>query len=205
MSNFQQFSSDNLAWQKMDGLIPTIIQHAHSGAVLMLGYMNQEALQQTIVSGEIVFYSRSKQRLWRKGETSGNSMTLVSLHGDCDGDSLLIQVIPKGPSCHQGWGSCFQPASFALEVLALLIDTINKRATELTEGSYTASLIRQGLPRCAQKVGEEAIETIIAATTGDKDNLINECADLIFHLLVLLQMSAVDFYAVLNCLHRRFK
>jgi len=196
----------SLDWKKMDGLIPTIIQNAQTGKVLMLGYMNQEALLATLSTGQLIMYSRSRKKLWRKGETSGNSMTVHNLSHDCDMDSLLIQVLPKGPACHLGYLSCYQPTShFDLGFLAELIALINQRAEEQRKDSYTWSLMESGINRCAQKVGEEAIETVLAAAKGDSDELINESADLLFHLLVLLKMSSVNFYDILSCLQERNK
>lgn len=193
-------------WQKMGGLIPVIVQDAKSTAVLMLAYMNEEALQQTLASKYLTFYSRSKKALWLKGETSGNKMCLQSLRLDCDGDSLLAEVIPAGPACHLGLTSCFQPTSQSeFSFLASLIQLISQRAREPKSESYTYQLISEGLNRCAQKVGEEAVETVIAAVSKKKDELINEAADLFFHLLILLQISELSFFELLNCLQKRHK
>lgn len=195
---------NSLDWQKMNGLLPAIIQNAENGKVLMLGYMNQEALIATVTSGQLTLYSRSRQRLWRKGETSGNSMAVQFISADCDNDSLLIHVLPKGPACHLGYSSCYQPPfSTTLGFLDGLIELINERAKTNDSNSYTAQLLSDGINRCAQKVGEEAIETVIAATNGDKEELINESSDLIFHLLVLLKACELSFYDVLECLQER--
>jgi phosphoribosyl-ATP pyrophosphohydrolase/phosphoribosyl-AMP cyclohydrolase len=195
-----------LAWQKMDGLIPAIIQNANNGEVLMLGYMNQEALELTLAKGQVTFYSRSKQRLWTKGESSGHLLQLKAIAPDCDGDSLLIQVLPQGPACHLGFVSCFQPSiSTKLGFLDRLIQLIANRAQENTAQSYTAQLLAAGINRCAQKVGEEAVETAIAAVTNQRDELVNEAADLVFHLLVMLQACELSFYDLLDCLQARDK
>ena len=195
---------NTLDWQKMKGLLPAIIQNAETGKVLMLGYMNQESLIATLTSGQLTLYSRSRKRLWRKGETSGNSMALQHISADCDNDSLLIQVIPKGPACHLGYNSCYQPAfNSSLGFLDTLIELINERIESNPENSYTVQLIESGVERCAQKVGEEAVETVIAAVSNNKEELINESADLIFHLLVLLKACELSFYDVMQCLQER--
>lgn len=193
-----------LDWQKMNGLLPAIIQHAENGNVLMLGYMNQEAVIATVTTGQLTLYSRSRQRLWRKGESSGNSMAVQNISADCDNDSLLIQVLPKGPACHLGFNTCYQPPFHStLSFLDTLIEIINERAELSSNSSYTARLLESGISRCAQKVGEEAVEAVIAAVNNDKEEFINESADLIFHLLVLLKASELSFYDVLECLQNR--
>lgn len=195
---------DQLDWSKMCDLIPAIIQHAETGEVLMLGYMNRDALSASLNTKELTFYSRSKQRLWHKGETSGNTMTVKQITTDCDNDSLLIQVIPSGPACHLGYSTCFQPSIESPRIfLDKLIQVITERATSSNSESYTAELMSAGINRCAQKVGEEAVETVIAAVSGNRNELMTETADLIFHLLVLLQVSHVSFYDVLTCLQER--
>ncbi|MBA2710429.1 MAG: bifunctional phosphoribosyl-AMP cyclohydrolase/phosphoribosyl-ATP diphosphatase HisIE [Tatlockia sp.] len=198
------FNSSELDWQKMQGLIPAIIQHAKTGEVLMLGYMNQEALKATLESKLVTFYSRSKERLWVKGETSGNCLTLESISLDCDADSLLIQVSPGGPVCHLGFNSCFQQMPLApLGFLDKLIQVIDERAKDIRFTSYTAQLLDSGINRCAQKVGEEAVETVIAAVSKNREELINEASDLIFHLLVLLKACELPFYELIDCLQKR--
>ncbi|AUH72489.1 bifunctional phosphoribosyl-AMP cyclohydrolase/phosphoribosyl-ATP diphosphatase HisIE [Legionella sainthelensi] len=193
-----------LDWKKMNGLLPAIIQNAENGNVLMLGYMNQEALIATLTTGQLNLYSRSRKRLWRKGETSGNSMSVQHISVDCDNDSLLIQVLPKGPACHLGYTSCFQPTNnTSLGFIHELIELINERAESQNEHSYTARLLESGLSKCAQKVGEEAVETVIAAVNNDREELVNESADLIFHLFVLLKACELSFYDVLQCLQNR--
>ncbi len=195
---------NSLDWKKMNGLLPAIIQNAENGNVLMLGYMNQEALIATLTTGQLNLYSRSRKRLWRKGESSGNSMSVQHISVDCDSDSILIQVLPKGPACHLGYTSCFQPAhNTSLGFIHELIELINERADSKNENSYTAQLLESGLSRCAQKVGEEAVETVIAAVNNDREELVNECADLIFHLFVLLKACDLSFYDVLQCLQDR--
>jgi len=195
---------NSLDWKKMNGLLPAIIQNAENGSVLMLGYMNQEALIATLTTGQLNLYSRSRKRLWRKGESSGNSMSIQHISVDCDSDSLLIQVLPKGPACHLGYTSCFQPThNTNLGFIDELIELINERADSNNENSYTAQLLDSGLSRCAQKVGEEAVETVIAAVNNNREELVNECADLIFHLFVLLKACELSFYDVLQCLRDR--
>lgn len=199
------FEDRLLDWEKMEGLIPAIVQHAQSGDVLMLGYMNEEALSQTVSTREVTFFSRSKQRLWRKGETSGNSMVVQAIRTDCDHDTLLIQVLPKGPTCHLGYPSCFHPPVVSdLGFLKTLITLISDRAaTEADPTRYTTQLLNEGVERCAQKVGEEAVEAVIAAIGKKPNELINETADLLFHLLVLLQACNSDFFDVIKCLKKR--
>ncbi|QMT60585.1 bifunctional phosphoribosyl-AMP cyclohydrolase/phosphoribosyl-ATP diphosphatase HisIE [Legionella sp. PC997] len=195
---------NSLDWKKMNGLLPAVVQNAENGSVLMLGYMNQEALIATLTTGQLNLYSRSRKRLWRKGETSGNSMSVQHISVDCDNDSLLIQVLPKGPACHLGYTSCFQPAHHTnLGFIHELIELINERADSNHENSYTANLLDSGLSRCAQKVGEEAVEAVIAAVNNNREELVNECADLIFHLFVLLKACELSFYDVLQCLRDR--
>ena len=197
-------SIEQLDWEKMKGLIPTIIQNAQTGKVLMLGYMNRDALSASIRTKDLTFYSRSKQRLWRKGETSGHTMRIMNISTDCDGDGLLVQVIPSGPACHLGFSTCFQPAfSSSLGFISELMNVISQRAAGNKPASYTAQLLAQGINRCAQKLGEEAVETVIAAVSRNQSEIITETADLIFHLLVLLQVSQVSFYDVLTCLKDR--
>lgn len=200
----KNFSLEQINWQKMNGLLPAIIQNTNNGAVLMLGYMNREALEKTLDNKIVTFFSRSKQRLWIKGETSGHVLKLQSIALDCDGDSLLLQVIPTGPTCHLGYKSCFQPSGKTqLQFLDELIELIKERSVANVADSYTAQLLSQGKPRCAQKVGEEAVETVIAALSEKQDNLINEASDLFYHLLVLLKACELSFYDLLTCLEQR--
>lgn len=181
---------EDLAWSRSPdaregGLLPAIVQDADDQRVLMLGYMSREALARTIESGLVTFYSRSKARLWTKGESSGHRLALVSVEADCDGDTLLVQARPQGPTCHLGRTSCFADAPAA--ALAELDALIARRQRERPEGSYTAKLLDSGVARMAQKVGEEGVETALAAVVGDDAALLDEAADLAYHLLVLLR------------------
>lgn len=194
---------DQLDWEKVDNLMPVIVQHAISGDVLMLGYMNNDALKNTLESQKVTFYSRTKQRLWTKGETSGNFLNLVDIFTDCDNDSLLVLAQPIGPTCHNGTESCFAPAQSQWGFLYELENLLKSRKTASPESSYTAQLYASGTKRIAQKVGEEGVETALAATVNDREELTNEAADLIYHLLVLLQDQDLDLSAVINCLKQR--
>ena len=175
-------------FEKSGGLVPAIIQDADTQKVLMLGYMNQQAYEKTIETQLVTFYSRSRQCLWTKGETSGNYLHLVDMKCDCDNDTLLVSVHPDGPTCHTGtdtcWGETNEPNP--LIFLSTLSDFIEKRHEEMPEGSYTTSLFKDGLNRMAQKVGEEALELVIEATNGTNDRLIYEGSDMLYHLIVLL-------------------
>ncbi len=176
---------DRLDWDKSGGLLPAIVQDADSLRVLMLGYMNVEALQATRGSGEVTFFSRSKQRLWKKGETSGHVLTLVSVDVDCDNDTLLVLARPNGPTCHLQRASCFPDAPGS--VLGALSSLVEGREAQRPVGSYTTKLFDGGVRRIAQKVGEEGVETALAAVAEDDDALLGEAADLAYHLLVLLR------------------
>ena len=175
-------------FEKMGGLVPAIIQDAMTKNVLMLGFMNEEAYQKTVETGNVTFWSRTRQCLWTKGETSGNFLHLVEIKLDCDHDTLLVKANPDGPTCHTGTDTCWgeenerNPICF----LAELQDFIDKRHAEMPEGSYTTSLFKKGINRIAQKVGEEALETVIEATNGTDEKLIYEASDLLYHLIVLL-------------------
>lgn len=192
---------ESLAWEKQSGLLPAIVQDADSRRVLMLGYMSREALATTIESGQVTFYSRSKQRLWTKGESSGHVLTLVGLEVDCDNDTLLVQARPQGPTCHLGTVSCFPNAPG--DVLGDLDALIAKRAIDLPAGSYTTKLFESGIKRIAQKVGEEGLETALAAVVEDDDALLGEAADLLYHLIVLLRARGLDLDAVKRTLAKR--
>jgi len=195
-----------LDWAKGDGLLPAVVQHWRSGAVLMLGYMNADALAQTQQTGKVTFFSRSKQRLWTKGETSGHFLLLKSLRGDCDNDTILIQAEPIGPTCHKGTQSCFgDGAEPPLAFLAELDALVAQRECERPAGSYTTKLFEGGIRRIAQKVGEEGVETALAAVAQDEAALRSESADLIFHLLVLLRACGVEFADVVEELRARHK
>lgn len=192
-------------WGKTDGLVPAVVQDSISGQVLMLGYMNEEALTQTLTTQQVTFFSRSKQRLWVKGETSGHTLTLVDLSLDCDGDTLLVMAKPNGPVCHLMTTSCFgenAPPGGMLERLAAIID---RRADSDHGESYTRALLASGIQRCAQKVGEEGVEVALAATSGDKKALQAEAADLLYHLLVTLKAAKTDLRAVLAVLDERHR
>lgn len=192
-----------LAWQKVDNLMPVIVQHAVSGDVLMLGYMNPEALQVTLDSRKVTFYSRTKQRLWTKGETSNNFLNLVDIYPDCDSDTLLALALPDGPTCHNGTQSCFAPAQSDWGFLFELETLLKERKTASPESSYTARLYASGTKRIAQKVGEEGVETALAATVNDRAELTNEAADLMYHLMVLLQDQELDLSTIIKRLKER--
>jgi phosphoribosyl-AMP cyclohydrolase / phosphoribosyl-ATP pyrophosphohydrolase len=190
-----------LDWAKGDGLLPAIVQDADSLRVLMLGYMNAEALLATRASGHVTFYSRSKKRLWKKGETSGHVLDLVSVRADCDNDTLLVLARPHGPTCHLQRDSCFAdaPSSFLAELDAL----VAQRERERPAGSYTTRLFEDGLRRIAQKVGEEGVETALAAVVQDDAALLGESADLVFHLIVLLRARGLSLQDVAELLRNR--
>lgn len=174
-------------FEKMNGLVPAIVQDNVTGKVLMLGFMNREAYEKTLELGKVTFYSRTKKRLWTKGEESGHFLKVVSILNDCDGDTLLIKANPTGPVCHTGADTCWGEENSAdINFLSYLQDFICKRYEEMPESSYTTSLFKSGVNRMAQKVGEEAVETVIEATNGTDDRLIYEASDLIYHLIVLL-------------------
>ena len=191
----------DLDWERGNGLVAAIVQDAASGRVLMLGYMNSEALEATRRTGLATFYSRSRQRLWTKGETSGNTLDVVSITRDCDGDALLVQVRPHGPTCHAGTQSCFADArAGTLDALDRLVAT---REQERPPGSYTTALFESGTRRIAQKVGEEGVETALAAVAQDDDALLGEAADLVYHLLVLLRARGLGLAELGNALSAR--
>ena len=199
-------NSNELAWDKMDNLIPAIVQNKISGKVLMQGYMNQDALNKTLETGLVTFFSRSKQRLWTKGEESGNSLNLVSMSTDCDKDSLLILVNPIGPTCHTGTESCWFDSDVPdMTFIADLEAILASRKEADPESSYTAKLYSKGIKRIAQKVGEEGVETALAATVHDHEELKNEAADLLYHLTVLLQASDMCLSDVVEVLQQRHK
>lgn len=183
----------NIDFEKMGGLVPAIVQDADTKNVLMLGYMNEASLEKTLESGLVTFYSRSRQQLWTKGETSGNYLHLVSIAEDCDHDALLVKARPDGPTCHLGtdtcWGECNEKSP--LLFLSELQDFINKRREKMPEGSYTTSLFRDGLNRMAQKVGEEALELVIEATNGTNERMVYEGSDFLYHLIVLLSSKGL--------------
>ncbi|MBL8271310.1 bifunctional phosphoribosyl-AMP cyclohydrolase/phosphoribosyl-ATP diphosphatase HisIE [Steroidobacter sp.] len=198
---------DSFDWSKGDGLLPAVVQDATNGRVLMLGYMNREALRKTLGEKRVTFYSRSKQRLWTKGETSSNFLNLVDAAIDCDNDTLLITARPDGPTCHNGTDSCFGDAigttATQLAFLSRLESVIEKRVSERPEGSYTARLWADGKTRMAQKVGEEGVEVALAAVTQPDDKLIGEAADLLFHLTLLLKSRELSLAHVVAELEKR--
>jgi phosphoribosyl-ATP pyrophosphohydrolase/phosphoribosyl-AMP cyclohydrolase len=194
-----------LDWEKTDGLMPVIVQHAVSGEVLMLGYMNQDALAKTQESGKVTFFSRTKQRLWTKGETSGHFLNVVRIAPDCDNDTLLVLVNPIGPTCHLGTSSCFGDTHHDWLFLFELEQLLASRKTADPASSYTAKLYASGTKRIAQKVGEEGVETALAATVNDRHELTNEASDLMYHLLVLLQDQDLDLSTVIENLRARHK
>ncbi|MFP1725157.1 bifunctional phosphoribosyl-AMP cyclohydrolase/phosphoribosyl-ATP diphosphatase HisIE [Lonsdalea quercina] len=192
-----------LDWEKTNGMLPAVVQHAVSGEVLMLGYMNAEALQATEETGKVTFFSRTKNRLWTKGETSGNVLNVVSITPDCDNDTLLVLVNPVGPTCHTGTSSCFSPAASQWQFLFELEQLLASRKSADPESSYTARLYASGTKRIAQKVGEEGLETALAATVHDREELTNEASDLMYHLLVLLQDQDLDLATIIGRLQQR--
>ncbi len=195
----------HLDFAKGDGLLPAIVQDHQSGAVLMLGYMNEQALLQTLENEKVTFYSRSKGRLWTKGETSGHFLWLKSVEVDCDRDTLLILASPVGPTCHKGTRTCFGDNFHALSFLGQLEAVIAERKNNPSEKSYTSHLFNRGLDKIAQKVGEEAVEVVIESKNDDREKFLGETADLLYHLLVLLAEKEVDVSDVLKVLEERHK
>ena len=194
---------NKIDWAKTDGLVPAVVQHECSLRVLMLGYVNKEALEKTLASGLVTFYSRTKQRLWQKGETSGHVLRLKSIKLDCDNDTFLIMAEPEGPTCHLGTTTCFGDDNKpSLAILAELAEVIHKRKVSPEAGSYTAKLFNEGVARIAQKVGEEGVEVALAASTKS-DTLASEAADLLYHLWVLLEATDTDWMYVMEVLQRR--
>ena len=192
-------------FEKMGGLVPAIIQDAATQKVLMLGFMNEEAYQKTIDTKHVTFWSRTRNTLWTKGETSGNFLNLVDIKVDCDNDTLLIQAHPDGPTCHTGTDTCWGEENHANPLLFLteLQDFINRRKEEMPEGSYTTKLFKEGINKIAQKVGEEALETVIEATNGTSDHLVYEASDLLYHLLVMLTEKGLRIEEVAQELQKR--
>lgn len=192
---------ESLAWEKQGGLLPAVVQDANGGRVLMVGYMNRAALVKTFETSRVTFWSRSKARLWTKGETSGHTLGLVRLETDCDRDALLVLANPSGPTCHLDRASCFPeaPSEFLAELDAL----VSERERTRPEGSYTGQLFASGTGRIAQKVGEEGVETALAAVTGDDAALLDEAADLIYHLVVLLRSRGLSLHAAVEVLRTR--
>lgn len=200
---------DKLDWSKGDGLLPAIIQDSRTAQVLMLGFMNKEALRTTLGSKRVTFFSRTKNRLWTKGETSGNFLNVVTVAADCDNDSLLVTATPDGPTCHNGTNSCFgddvETDAASLAFLGKLESVLAQRVAERPEGSYTARLWAEGVTRIAQKVGEEGVEVALAAVTQADDRLISESADLLFHLTLLLKNRGLSLATVVRELQQRHR
>ena len=197
---------NKIAWEKGNGLVPAVIQNLDNGQVLMLGYMDRAALVQTIDSGKVTFFSRSKNCLWTKGETSGNWLDYVSVEIDCDSDTLLIQARPQGPVCHTGTVSCFNDNSSDRTLfLEYLTKLIGDRQAAMPSGSYTTSLFNEGMARIAQKVGEEGVELAIARMKGNKTEIANEAADLLFHMMILLQDAGLTINDAIQVLETRHK
>lgn len=195
-----------LDWIKGDGLLPAIVQDAFDGRVLMQAWVNPEALQKTLQIGKVTFFSRSRQQLWTKGETSRNYLLLQSLHADCDRDSLLMLAHPVGPTCHRETTSCYDEEQSVfpdLTFLAELENLIAERDQQRPEGSYTTQLLQSGLRRIAQKIGEEGVETALAASNGDEDEVCNESADLLYHLLVMLRARNIPLAKIVSTLRQR--
>ena len=196
-----------LDFDKSDGLLPAVVQHAQSGSVLMLGYMNRDALRETLTRHRVVFYSRTRQCLWEKGETSGHTLELACVRTDCDRDTLLVTALPAGPVCHLGTATCFGDASTTtasrLAFLGALESVIAQRMADRPEGSYTARLYAQGPKRIAQKVGEEGLEVALAAVAETDDKLVAESADLLYHLLLLLKSRGLRLEQVVAELESR--
>jgi len=195
----------NIDFEKMGGLVPAIIQDAVTQKVLMLGFMNEEAYQKTLDTKHVTFWSRTRNTLWTKGETSGNFLNLVDIKVDCDNDTLLILAHPDGPTCHTGTDTCWGEDNHANPLLFLteLQDFINRRKEEMPEGSYTTKLFKEGINKIAQKVGEEALETVIEATNGTNDHLVYEASDLLYHLLVMLTEKGLRIEEVAQELKKR--
>ena len=195
----------NIDFKKCGGLVPAIVQDAITKNVLMLGYMNEEAYDKTIATKKVTFWSRSRNCLWTKGETSGNFLHLVDIKVDCDNDTLLVKAHPDGPPCHKGTDTCWGEANQHNPLLFLseLQDFIDKRHQEMPEGSYTTSLFKDGINRIAQKVGEEALEAVIEATNGSKEKLIYEASDLIYHLIVLMTSKGLRIEDIARELQKR--
>lgn len=195
-----------LDFEKMGGLVPAIVQDNNTGKVLMLGFMNEEAYETTRETGKVTFFSRTKNRIWMKGETSGNTLQVASILADCDNDTLLIKAIPAGPVCHTGADTCFgEKNTEDIMFLKYLQNFIERRRQDMPEGSYTTSLFTKGVNRMAQKVGEEAVETVIEATNGTEEGFIYEASDLVYHLIVLLTSKGLRLEDLARELQKRHK
>ena len=204
MNEFKNISQ--IDFDKLNGLVPAVVQDNTSLKVLMVGFMNREALEKTLELGKVTFFSRTKNRLWTKGETSNNFLHVVEMKADCDNDTILVYAKPDGPTCHTGNYSCFKiEKEKNIKWLGQLFDLISDRKKTMPEGSYTTKLFKSGENRIIQKVGEEAIETVIAAKNNDRDELINETSDLFYHLFVLLNEKNIDLSEIVDNLENRHK
>jgi len=199
------FDPNSVDFQKSEGLVPAIVQDYATEKVLMLGYLNREALDKTLEEGIVTFYSRSKNRLWTKGETSNNFLHMVSIAVDCDQDTLLIKARPDGPTCHTGADTCWNESNKSIDFLRQLENVIRQRRDQPDEASYTASLFKKGINKIAQKVGEEAVELVIEAKDDNADLFLNEAADLLFHYLILLSAKGYELGDVVKILEGRHK
>jgi len=199
------FDPNSVDFQKSGGLIPAIIQDHLSNKVLMMGYMNRAALDQTLVEGKVTFFSRSKERLWTKGESSNNFLNLVDIAVDCDQDTLLIKARPDGPTCHTGADTCWNEKNHSNDFLQQLENVIRQRRDQPDDNSYTTSLFKRGINKIAQKVGEEAVELVIEAKDNNADLFLNEAADLLFHYLILLSAKGYELGDVVKILESRHK
>ncbi|MEX2115965.1 MAG: bifunctional phosphoribosyl-AMP cyclohydrolase/phosphoribosyl-ATP diphosphatase HisIE [Bacteroidota bacterium] len=199
-------NTDKLDFEKLSGLLPAVVQDSATREVLMIGFMNRDAVEETLFNKKVTFWSRTKRRLWQKGETSGNFLEVVSIRSDCDNDALLIEAIPTGPVCHQGTVSCFgDPASLdASQVFRNLAHIIRQRHQHMPSGSYTADLFRSGTGQIAKKVGEEGVEVALSALEGDSTSLRKETADLLYHLMVLLEQKGLSLDEIAEELKGRF-
>ncbi len=199
------FDPNSVDFQKSGGLVPAIIQDHLSNKVLMLGYMNRAALDQTLAEGKVTFFSRSKERLWTKGESSNNFLHLVDISVDCDQDSLLVKARPDGPTCHTGADTCWNEKNVSSDFLQQLENVIRQRRDQPDDASYTTSLFKRGINKIAQKVGEEAVELVIEAKDNNADLFLNEAADLLFHYLILLSAKGYELGDVVKILESRHK
>lgn len=196
---------NTIDFSKADGLVPAIIQDSITLKVLMLGYMNKEAVEKTLSTQKVTFFSRSKNRLWTKGEESGNFLNLVDIKNDCDSDSLLIKAVPVGPTCHTGADTCWKEENSVQNIIQYLEQTIENRKNQPSEQSYVSSLFKKGINKIAQKVGEEAVELVIEAKDNNEELFLGEAADLFFHYLILLQAKGYNLADILTTLKKRIK
>ena len=203
MNDYTKLDPKSIDFEKAQNLVPCVIQHYLSGKVLMLGYMNEEAFNKSQETGLVTFYSRSKQRLWTKGEDSKNYLHIRNIALDCDSDAILIQALPDGPTCHKGTESCFDTEGNPNSFLFSLENLLKQRKIERPEGSYTSKMFDKGLDKITQKVGEEAVETVIASKNDDEDEFVYEASDLLFHLMLLMVQKEIPFQSLIQELDRR--